>query len=87
MPSLLAKVLFLGVLLVDVGIVGVLASPQTSSNITTLDSCPGYVAKNVRTTRSSLTADLVLAGKPCDVFGQDINSLKLSVVYEDGIHP
>ena len=49
-----------------------------------VNSCPGYVARNIRTTRSSLTADLALAGKPCNVFGQDIPSLQLSVVYEDG---
>jgi hypothetical protein len=31
-----------------------------------------------------LTAKLVLAGAPCKVFGNDINVLELTVVYETG---
>ena len=83
MLSLLAKVLSFA-LLTSTSVVGGLASRLTSSSINTLDSCPGYVAKNIETTHSSLTADLVLAREPCNVFGQDIVGLKLSVVYEDG---
>ncbi|KAF8528914.1 glycoside hydrolase family 31 protein [Hysterangium stoloniferum] len=52
-------------------------------NASSIDSCPGYAAINIRTTRSSLTADLSLAGTPCNVFGQDVETLALSVVYED----
>jgi hypothetical protein len=37
-----------------------------------LDACPGY------------NANLVLAGKPCNVFGNDIKVLNLTVVYETG---
>jgi alpha-glucosidase len=50
-----------------------------------LDACPGYTATNVEVRRDGLTADLVLGGKPCDVFGSDIQNLSLSVVYETGM--
>lgn len=49
-----------------------------------LASCPGYKASNVKTTSSSLTADLSLAGKACNAYGDDLKNLKLSVVYETG---
>ncbi|KDQ59876.1 glycoside hydrolase family 31 protein [Jaapia argillacea MUCL 33604] len=49
---------------------------------TVLDACPGYNATNVQTTGSTLTADLVLAGAPCNVFGNDTRQLSLEVVYE-----
>ncbi|TFK45940.1 alpha-glucosidase [Heliocybe sulcata] len=47
-----------------------------------LDACPGYTATNVVTNTSALTADLVLAGTACNVFGNDIEKLALEVVYE-----
>jgi hypothetical protein len=47
-----------------------------------LDACPGYTATNVITHGARLTADLILAGKACDVFGTDIEKLGLEVVYE-----
>lgn len=50
----------------------------------TLDACPGYKAINVKSFGSTLTADLSLAGKACDVFGTDIQQLKLQVTYETG---
>jgi alpha-glucosidase len=49
-----------------------------------LDACPGYKATNVEVKGSSLSADLSLAGTPCNVFGQDIAKLKLEVTYETG---
>lgn len=49
---------------------------------TTLDACPGYHATNVQTSSTGLTAKLVLGGTPCNVFGDDIKTLSLSVVYE-----
>jgi alpha-glucosidase len=57
--------------------------PRTSSN-DPLASCPGYKASNVKTTGSSLTADLKLAGAACNVYGDDLASLTLEVVYETG---
>jgi len=50
----------------------------------TLDACPGYKATNVKDGGSTLTADLSLAGKACNVFGTDIPALKLQVTYETG---
>ena len=49
-----------------------------------LDACPGYDAKNVKASGSSLTAELVLAGKAYDVFGTDVETLALQVEYETG---
>lgn len=56
--------------------------PRTSTD--PLTSCPGYKASNVKTTASSLTADLSLAGAACNVYGDDLTSLTLEVVYETG---
>ncbi|CDO71936.1 Glycoside Hydrolase Family 31 protein [Trametes cinnabarina] len=47
-----------------------------------LDACPGYKAKNVSTLGPKLTAELVLAGQPCNVYGTDIEKLALEVTYE-----
>ncbi|EKM56094.1 glycoside hydrolase family 31 protein [Phanerochaete carnosa HHB-10118-sp] len=47
-----------------------------------LDACPGYKTTNVHTSGSTLTADLVLAGEACNVYGSDIEQLKLEVTYE-----
>lgn len=49
-----------------------------------LAACPGYKASNVKTTASGLTADLKLAGKACNVYGDDLKDLTLSVTYETG---
>jgi len=49
-----------------------------------LASCPGYKASNIKTTSSSLTADLSLAGKACNVYGDDLKSLTLTVEYQTG---
>ncbi|KAH6682594.1 glycoside hydrolase family 31 protein [Halenospora varia] len=53
-----------------------------------LASCPGYKASNVKTTASSLTADLSLAGTACNVYSDDLKSLTLQVTYDnnDRIH-
>jgi alpha-glucosidase len=49
-----------------------------------LDACPGYNATDVKVDGPTLTAKLVLAGAPCNVFGNDIKVLDLTVVYETG---
>lgn len=49
-----------------------------------LDACPGYNATNVKVDGPTLTAKLILAGAPCNVFGNDIKALDLTVVYETG---
>jgi alpha-glucosidase len=50
----------------------------------TRDSCPGYTATNVVNTATSLTADLSLAGIACNVYGNDVQDLKLLVNYDSG---
>lgn len=50
-----------------------------------LDACPGYDAQNVSQTANVLSADLVLAGTACNVFGNDVEKLKLEVSYETGM--
>ena len=47
-----------------------------------MDACPGYKATNVKAFGSKLTANLELAGTACNVYGPDINKLKLEVTYE-----
>ena len=49
-----------------------------------LDACPGYNATSVKVDGPTLAAKLVLAGAPCNVFGDDIKVLDLTVVYETG---
>jgi alpha-glucosidase len=53
----------------------------------TVESCPGYKATNVQTNGSKLSADLVLAGQACNVYGEDVQKLKLEVQYETREHP
>jgi len=47
-----------------------------------LSECPGYRASNVKTTATGLTADLKLAGTPCNTYGTDLENLRLEVTYE-----
>ncbi|KAI0948834.1 hypothetical protein AcV7_009470 [Taiwanofungus camphoratus] len=54
----------------------------TTGNSNVLDACPGYRALNVNMQGPNLTATLVLAGEPCNVFGPDIEWLNLAVTYE-----
>lgn len=51
---------------------------------TTLDSCPGYKASNVKTTGNGMTASLTLAGTACNVYGTDLDELTLTVEYQSG---
>jgi alpha-glucosidase len=45
-------------------------------------SCPGYSASNVETSSTGLSADLSLAGSPCNSYGKDIENLRLTVSYD-----
>lgn len=74
------------VLLAATAVSGFSLIPKTAST-DPLASCPGYKASNVKTDSSSLTADLSLAGAACNVYGDDLSSLTLKVVYETGKHP
>lgn len=46
--------------------------------------CPGYKASNIEETDFGLTADFTLAGDACDIFGTDIEDLRLIVEYQTG---
>jgi alpha-glucosidase len=50
--------------------------------------CPGYKAFNVVETPLGFTADLILAGDACNVYGTDIEALSLVVEYQaaDRLH-
>jgi hypothetical protein len=62
----------------------ILARDYPSDN--PLRACPGYKASNVKTSSTSLTADLKLAGPACNVYGTDLDNLVLEVTYETGNH-
>lgn len=44
--------------------------------------CPGYNASSVKTSSTGLTAHLTLAGTACNVYGDDIHDLDLTVEYQ-----
>lgn len=44
--------------------------------------CPGYIASNVQSNEFGFTATLTLAGKACNVYGTDVESLNLTVEYQ-----
>lgn len=58
-------------------------SPRDESG--PLESCPGYKASHIVEDGDTLTADLHLAGEPCNTYGKDIEHLKLKVEYETGM--
>lgn len=50
--------------------------------------CPGYTASNVQNTTTGFTADLRLGGDACNVYGNEIEQLTLTVEYQasDRLH-
>lgn len=54
-------------------------------SIDPLKKCPGYEASNVVVTSSGLTADLSIAGPACNAYGDDLESLSLTVVHENSL--
>ncbi|RAH43585.1 putative alpha-glucosidase [Aspergillus brunneoviolaceus CBS 621.78] len=68
----------LGSLFVLVPLVGAAAIRSEASH----HDCPGYKASNVKKDTNSLTADLTLAGSPCNSYGTDLRDLKLLVEYQ-----
>lgn len=44
-------------------------------------ACPGYKASNVKESDRGLTATLTLAGKACNAYGTDVDSLDFSIEY------
>jgi hypothetical protein len=49
--------------------------------------CPGYIASNIQSTASSLTADLHLAGPECNIYGNDLKDLCFKAEYQTGMSP
>ena len=47
-----------------------------------IESCPGYKASNVEKTTGKITADLTLAGDSCNLYGTDLENLRLLVEYQ-----
>lgn len=50
----------------------------------TAADCPGYVATNIKNNFNGLSANLKLAGNPCNTFGKDLDDLVLRVEYQTG---
>lgn len=50
--------------------------------------CPGYTASNVQNTTTGFTADLSLGGDACNVYGNEVEQLTLTVEYQasDRLH-
>ncbi|KAF2278737.1 putative alpha-glucosidase [Westerdykella ornata] len=46
------------------------------------DDCPGYRASNVQRTDRRVTADLTLAGEPCNIYGDDLRNLRFLAEYQ-----
>jgi hypothetical protein len=49
--------------------------------------CPGYNAVNVNKFDYGVRADLVLAGEPCNVYGEDLETLSLELTAETREYP
>jgi len=64
-------------------------SPATAvirPRLPNVNSCPGYRATYVKETGSGLTAELQLAGAACNIYGRDLETLKLQVTYDSSIN-
>ena len=82
----LQRMRLLATTLVSLAILLTLSAAQFGTTVdpSVLDACPGYEATDVKTTANGITAGLVLAGKSCNVFGEDVERLSLEVTYETG---
>jgi alpha-glucosidase len=66
---------------VDVG-ANLLPNVNDPAAIDAQTVCPGYKASHVEESDNGLTAVLTLAGAPCNVYGNDIEVLKLKVEHQ-----
>lgn len=66
----------------------VIANVEDPQAVDAQSVCPGYTASDAVTTDVGLTAQLSLAGPPCNVYGNDIDRLSLTVEYQarDRLH-
>lgn len=79
---MMAKPILLSWLLASLITASSLLDTRDEPSDDALASCPGYTALNVETSSTGLTADLTLAGDPCNVYGDDLQNLTLTVAYE-----
>lgn len=61
-------------------------SEQSYPDYDALAGCPGYEVSHIREDHSGISAHLTLAGKACNVYGDDLKDLKLEVTYENGMY-
>lgn len=65
---------------VDIG-ANLIANIYDNEAINAQSACPGYRASNVQKTARGMTATLTLAGKACNVYGTDVESLNFTLEY------
>ena len=56
-----------------------------SSATTSVGECPGYIARNVVVSDYGVRANLSLAGKACNAYGDDIRDLVFTARYQAGV--
>jgi alpha-glucosidase len=67
---------------------GNVTAEALTAHETAISACPGYIASNLQTRQDGIIgADLRLAGKACNVYGTDVNDLRLQVEYQTGKCP
>lgn len=76
--------LILGALALAISTVTASPYPLARRQNSTDSSCPGYRATDIKTSANGLTAKLTLAGTPCNIYGNDIEDLTLTVEYQTG---
>jgi alpha-glucosidase len=66
----------------------ILPNVEDPQAVNVQDVCPGYKASDVASTSNGFTANLDIAGPACNVYGNDIANLTLSVEYQaaDRLH-
>lgn len=82
MASLLKLAFVAGAGLISANPLPALLQTQSGNGNVDLSNCPGYKASNVQTSSTGLTADLTLAGAPCNAYGRDLEDLVLIVEYQ-----
>jgi alpha-glucosidase len=55
---------------------------QDPEAVNAQDVCPGYTASQLQENENGLSAVLTLAGAPCNVYGNDVETLNLKVEYQ-----
>lgn len=60
----------------------ILPNIQDAQAVNAQNVCPGYKASDLKQTDCGLSATLTLAGSPCNVYGDDVQTLNLKVEYQ-----